>query len=100
MQEGGRVKKHQQQLVRSGDGGLKNLCDVNGCYRPSTEGGILESRWTCQRWWVSAIAEIGVFKREQWAGPVQKIEGMSILGGTPLHGVADRTAVAVRAVHR
>lgn len=82
------------------DGGLKNLCDVNGCYCPSTEGGILESRWTCQKWWVSAFAEIGVFKLERWAGPVQKIEVMSILDSTRQNCVADRTAIAGRAVHR
>ena len=87
-------------VSRSWDGGLKNLCDVNGCYCPSTEGGIIESRWTCQRWWVSATAEIGVFKREHLAGPVQNIDVMSILDGTRLNGVADGTAIACRAVHR
>jgi hypothetical protein len=93
-------EKASTTVSRSWDGGLKNLCDVNGCYCPSTKGGILESRWTCQRWWVSATAEIGVFKREHLAGPVQNIVVMSILDSTRLNGVADRTAVAVWAVHR
>jgi hypothetical protein len=93
-------EKASTAVSGSWDGGFKNLCDVNRCDCLSTGGGILESRWTCQRWWVSAFAEIGVFKREHLAGPLQNIAVMSILDSTRLNGVADRTAVAVRAVHR
>lgn len=96
-----RKGENPSTVVRSGwEVGLKQLCDVNGCYCLSTEGGILESRWTCQRWWVSPFAEMPVRKREHLAGPVQSIEVMIILDSNRLNGVADRTVVAVRAVHR